>query len=122
MLMFENPLMLKTTHDRIVAEKDAEIRDVMAEWTGDIARFQLDRADLAKELSKADDSFTSLAWDYKDACERIAHLERNKAELLATSAELCDRVEEAEARLAIFTGPRLRGAGGKFLSTKGAVA
>lgn len=36
--------------------------------------------------------------------------------------DLWSRVDVAETRLAVFTAPRPRGAGGKFVSTKGAQA
>lgn len=90
-------LMLKTTHDRIVAANDAEIGDISA------------------RLGSAEQRVvyvTNQLW-----LSNKTHREAHEAMTLLTC-----QLAEARAQLAIFTAPRPRGADGKFLSTKGGPA
>jgi len=90
-------LMLKSTHEAIVAKKDAEI------------------GDLLERLGSADQKVAHAAnqlW-----LSNKTHREAHEAMTLLTC-----QLAEARSQLAVFTAPRKRGLGGRFVSSKGGVA
>jgi hypothetical protein len=95
-------LMLKTTHDRIVAD-DAKTLGEQAQL---IAKLTAERDECKSTAAKVFTANLKLASQVKDLRDR--------------NLDLWSRVDVAETRLAVFTAPRPRGAGGKFVSTKGA--
>jgi len=80
-------LMLKSTHEAIVAKKDAESKQLVDK--------------LRKELEGSKQREHEL-WRTYCGCDKEA--------------------SDLRTRLAVFTAPRKRGLGGRFVSSKGGVA
>ena len=90
-------LMLKSTHEAIVAKKDAEIAGLMKRIATLVETQRTDGVRIRGLKDRCID-----LWTAKDSAEAFR--------------------EAAEARLAVFTAPRKRGLGGRFVSSKGGVA
>jgi len=118
MLTLKNPLMFTTTHDRIVAD-DAK---KLGEQSQLIAKLTAERDECKSTAGKVFAANLKLASENTKLTDRIAMMEGYNKQAALDEDSMLATIMELRGRLAVFTAPRPRGAGGKFLSTKGAQA
>jgi hypothetical protein len=111
-------LMFTRTHARLAASDAKKI----GEQAKLIAKLRAERDEVKATSEKVFRANLKLAADLQESKRRHRITEIDACNHASHASCLQNEIDRLDAKLMTFTGPRPRGAGGKFVSTKGAQA